>query len=282
MKSYADATLLYGANAIGGLVNTITDQIPTAPVVRPTGEFIFDLGSNAGEAGGAGDVHFGNGRFAMHVAGGGRRNGDFSTPRARLRTRSRGAVCSTLAGRGRESNVTLAQATGSTARSMAFRLSKRLISLNPERHAFTIRAGGTGLEGAIPSYRATLGIRRYQHDELVGDEVGTHFDNDTEDAELMLSHRPFRRLSSTVGGSFLNRAFNAIGEEALSPPIDQRGGALFLYEELTWPHVTLQFGGRVDRTTFNPDSDTLPDRDFTEVSNRSGSCCVRLPPKMTS
>ena len=123
----------------------------------------------------------------------------FQPPRARLRTRSRGAVCSTLAGRGRESNVTLAQATGSTARSMAFRLSKRLISLNPERHAFTIRAGGTGLEGAIPSYRATLGIRRYQHDELVGDEVGTHFDNDTEDAELMLSHRPFRRLSGTVG-----------------------------------------------------------------------------------
>ncbi len=116
------------------------------------------------------------------------------------------------------------------------------------RSRFGLAAKGLG--GAIRSYRATLGIRRYQHDELVGDEVGTHFDNDTEEAELMLSHRPFGRLSGTVGGSFLNRAFNAVGEEALSPPIDQRGGALFLYEELTWPHVTLQFGGRVDRTTF--------------------------------
>ena len=74
------ATLLYGANAIGGLVNVITDQIPTAPVTEPSGEFILDAGSNAGEVGAAGDVHFGNGRVAVHLAGGARRSGDFQTP----------------------------------------------------------------------------------------------------------------------------------------------------------------------------------------------------------
>ena len=77
-----------------------------------------------------------------------------------------------------------------------------LISLNPERHAFTLRAGGQGLNGWLSSYRATVGIRRYEHDELEGDEVGTHFDNDTEEAEVLLSHRQFGRLSGTVGGSF--------------------------------------------------------------------------------
>ena len=38
------ATLLYGANAIGGLVNVITNEIPTAPVMTPTGSFTVDGG----------------------------------------------------------------------------------------------------------------------------------------------------------------------------------------------------------------------------------------------
>jgi iron complex outermembrane receptor protein len=265
------ATLLYGVNAIGGLVNVITDQIPTAPVSRPTGEFTLDLASNAGEAGGAGDVHLGNGRFAMHLGGGSRRNGDFSTPEGEVEnSQSRSSVFN-IGGSWTSEKRYLGASYGFDSSKYGVPIVEDgLISLNPQRHAFAVRAGGEDLGGAIRSYRATLGVKRYEHDELEGDEVGTHFDNDTEDAELMLSHRPFGRLSGTVGGSFLNRAFNAVGEEALAPPIDQRGGALFLYEELTWPHVTFQFGTRLDRTTFNPDSDTLPDRDFTEVSGSIG------------
>ena len=265
------ATLLYGANAIGGLVNVITDQIPTAPVSRPTGEFTLDLASNAGEAGGAGDVHLGHGRFAMHLGGGGRRNGDFSTPEGEVEnSQSRSSVFNIGGSWTSEKRYIGASYGFDSSKYGVPIVEDGLISLNPQRHAFAVRAGGEDLGGAIRSYRATVGVKRYEHDELEGDEVGTHFDNDTEEAELMLSHRPFGRLSGTVGGSFLNRAFNAVGEEALAPPIDQRGGALFLYEEFTWPHVTFQFGARLDRTTFNPDSETLPDRDFTEVSGSIG------------
>ena len=265
------ATLLYGANAIGGLVNVITDQIPTAPVSRPTGEFTLDLASNAAEAGGAGDVHFGNGRFAMHLAGGSRRNGDFSTPEGEVEnSQSRTAVFNVGGAWTSEKRYVGASYGFDSSEYGIPIVEDSLIRLNPQRHAFTVRAGGEDLGGVIRSYRATVGVKRYEHDELEGEEVGTHFDNDTEEAELMLSHRSFGHLSGTVGGSFLNRAFNAVGEEALAPPIDQRGGALFLYEELTWPHVTFQFGARIDRTTFSPDSEGLPDRDFTEVSGSIG------------
>ena len=48
------ATLLYGANAIGGLVNIITEDIPTRPVSGASGNFTFDLGSAAKEGGAAG------------------------------------------------------------------------------------------------------------------------------------------------------------------------------------------------------------------------------------
>src|SRR5687767_15865282 len=36
------ATLLYGANAIGGLVNVITEDIPTTPVQGASGNFTGD------------------------------------------------------------------------------------------------------------------------------------------------------------------------------------------------------------------------------------------------
>jgi iron complex outermembrane receptor protein len=265
------ATLLYGANAIGGLVNVITDQIPVRPLQGTSGDFTFDVASNAGETGGAGDVHVGNGQFALHVGGGARRAGNYSTPEGEVEN-------SDLRSRVFNLGASWTGARSYAGASYGYDKSiygipiveEGLISLNPERHAITFRAGGEGLTGWLSSYRATLGIRRYEHDELEGSEVGTHFDNDTEDAEVLLSHRQWRRLSGTIGASFLDRAFNAVGAEALAPPIDQRGGAVFLYEELTWPHVTVQFGGRVDRTSFSPDSDALPERDFTELSGSAG------------
>jgi outer membrane cobalamin receptor len=41
------ATLLYGANAIGSLVNVITDEIPTKPMMGASGNLTFDLGTAA-------------------------------------------------------------------------------------------------------------------------------------------------------------------------------------------------------------------------------------------
>src|SRR4029450_4917257 len=74
------ATLLYGANAMGGLVNVITDEIPTKPQMGVSGNLTFDLGSAASEGGAAGEVHVGNGKLALHLGAGGHRSGDVDTP----------------------------------------------------------------------------------------------------------------------------------------------------------------------------------------------------------
>ena len=141
-----------------------------------------------------------------------------------------------------------------------------------------MRAGGQNLNGWLQSYRATLGVRKYQHSELEGTEVGTTFHNDTVEAEMLLSHKRVGKLVGSFGGWFLGRAFEAIGEEALSPPVDQRAGAAFLYEEVEWPHATLQFGGRLDYASYDPEEDLRP-RDFTEFS---GSVGLVLKPQAAS
>jgi iron complex outermembrane receptor protein len=111
-------------------------------------------------------------------------------------------------------------------------------------------------------------MRRYRHEELEGDEVGTAFRNDTNEVEALGSHRAMGRLKGRIGASYLDRSFDAQGDEALSPPVDQNTFAAFLYEELTWPHVTVQVGGRVDRADYAPVGE--PERDFTTGSGSAG------------
>jgi iron complex outermembrane receptor protein len=265
------ATLLYGANAIGGLVNIVTDQIPTQKVTAPTGSFTFTAGTNSQPVGGAGDVHVGNGRFALHFGAGSQRADEFHSPEGRVvNSQSRSGFVNVGGGwTGERQYAGVSYGYDDTKYGVPV-LEDGTISLTPKRHALSVRAGGQGLDGRLTSYRATLGVRRYQHTELRGAEIGTRFTNNTVEGELMAGHRPVGRLAGSIGAWFLNREFAATGAEALSPPVDQHTLAAFLYEEVTWPHFTVQFGGRVDRTTFDP-ARILPTRDFTEASASVGA-----------
>ena len=263
------ATLLYGANAIGGLVNVITDEIPTKPMMGASGNLTFDLGTAASEGGAAGDVHIGNGKLALHLGGGGRRSGDVDTPEGDVvNSQSRSGFGNVgLSWTGAKNYFGGSYGYDDTKYGIPV-IEDGQVQLTPRRNAFSLRAGGQGLEGAFDSYRATLAVRRYKHDELEGDVVGTAFKNNTEEVEVMGSHRAVGRLKGSLGGWVLNRAFDAAGEEALSPPVDQQGFATFIYEEVTWPHVTFQFGGRVDHTSYQPNGE--PERTFTTGSGSLG------------
>jgi iron complex outermembrane receptor protein len=263
------ATLLYGANAVGGLVNVITEEIPTRPLRGATGNFTFDLGSAANEGGAAGALRVGNGTFALQVGGGGRRSDDVGTPDGEVaNSQSRNGFGSVgLSWTGEKGYVGGSYGYDDTRYGIPV-VEEGQIQLTPRRHAFSLRGGAQGLQGAFDAYRATLAVRRYKHEELEGAEVGTAFKNDTAEIELMAAHRAVGRLKGSMGAWIFDRAFDAVGAEAVSPAIDQRAFAAFLYEELTWPHVTVQFAGRVDHTKYEPFEED--DRDFTSGSGSVG------------
>jgi len=271
------ATLLYGANAIGGLVNVITNDIPTAPVTRPTGSFTLDAGSAAPGGGGAGDVTVGNGAFALHVSGSGRRTTDFETPE--------GAVDNSFSRSGAaEIGASYTSPRGYFGGSYAYDrthygipfVEKGETSLDPRRQNITLRGESREMGGLFDGLRGSFAVRRYKHDELDGDVVATSFVNNTTELELLGHHRPAGKLTGSVGGSFLTRDFSAAGEEALSPRVTQRVGAAYVYEEVdVSPHVQMQFGGRVDHTALEPQDSDEPARSFT---NLSGSVGLLLQP----
>jgi iron complex outermembrane receptor protein len=264
------ATLLYGANAIGGLVNVISDAVPTQRFEGLSGGFTLDFGSAAAEAGGAADLRWGNTRWAVHASGSGRRSGDVGTPQGEVaNTQSRGGFGSAgAAWTGEHAYFGGSYGYDDTKYGIPF-VEEGLIQLTPRRHTFGLRGGANSLSGPFESFRALFGYRQYRHEELVGEEVGTRFENDTADFNIQAKHRPWQRLTGTIGVSLLGRDFSAIGEEALSPPVDERAFAVFLYEELAWPHATVQFGARLNHASFSPQGG-LRARDFTDGSGSVG------------
>ena len=168
------ATLLYGANAIGGLVNVITDEIPTKPMMGMSGNLTFDLGTAASEGGAAGDVHVGNGTLALHVGGGGRRSATSTTPEGDVvNSQSRNGFGNVgLSWTGDEMYVGGSYGYDDTKYGIPV-VEDGAVQLTPRRHALTFRGGANALGGPFESFRATLAIRRYEHEELEGDEVAT-------------------------------------------------------------------------------------------------------------
>jgi iron complex outermembrane recepter protein len=275
------ATLLHGGNAIGGLVNVITNDIPTAAVRKPTGAFTLDLASGAPGGGGGGDVTVGNGKFAVHASGSGHRFDDYDAPDGTVSNSfSRSAYGQVGAAYTAEHGYLGASyAYDSTHYGIPF-VEEGVTNLDPRQHNFTVRGESRDMHGFFDGFRGSFGVRRYKHDELDGDVVATSFVNNTTETEVLAHHRNIGRMNGSIGGSFLTRDFSASGEEALSPPVDQRGGAVYLYEEVAaTPHVQFQFGGRVDHTSFEPKADE-PARDFTNFSGSVG--LLLLPTDQTT
>ena len=264
------ATLLYGANAIGGLVNVITNEIPIAPVTAPTGSFTIDGGTAATEGGAAGDVTVGNGNVALHFSGSGRRASDFRSPDGDIpNSFSRAGFA--------EVGLAYTAADGFFGGSYAYDRTHYGIpfveegetNLNPRRQVFNLRGEKRKMGGFFDGFRGSLGVRRYRHDEKDGEAIATAFANNTSELELLAHHRPLGRMKGSIGMTALTRSFSAEGEEALSAPVDQKGFSAYLYEEVAASrHVQLQFGGRVERAAFDPREDKA--RDFTNVSGSVG------------
>ncbi|MBI1209930.1 MAG: TonB-dependent receptor [Alphaproteobacteria bacterium] len=74
------ATLRYGSQAIGGVINVINGRIPDRPIDGVTGEVDGIYGSNANEGAGGFQTTFGSEGFAVHADGFLRHASDYDTP----------------------------------------------------------------------------------------------------------------------------------------------------------------------------------------------------------
>lgn len=277
--------LLYGSNAIGGVINVIRDEVPSSLPERATG-----MASLQGQSMNEGLAAGGNGQFrlgnaALRGEGSYRVAGDLRTPggtlaNTQLRTYSVSAGVSRVAGNGH---------TGVAYRyyDNAYGLPGGFVGSHPEGVDIEMRRHSLHAESHIlqsfgPFNRLDLDAKytHYYHRELeAADIIGTEFGLLTGSAQAIARHERWGRLAGgAVGSRFGWRDF-AAGGSTQTPPSTELTAALFALEELDVGRVRLQAGARFDWHRLEPrpvteggvDIGDVRERTFASVSGSLGA-----------
>lgn len=277
------ATLLYGSNAIGGVVNAISAHDSAH---KGLNGYLTGVGStNSNQAGASGGIEFGTERWLFWANGGGQRSGDYNTPI--------GQVPNSFS---REGNVATGFGYYRTKGffSVNYNFDKRrygipfdpnavdpeIVELNPRRHSIEFRGGFRESGSFVEAGTFSGQLTDYTHaeiDSLTG-EIGTSFKNKSFVYQGAFDQRKTGRLSGRFGAWAMHRDFAASGDEALAPPTKHNAFALFALETLAFEHASIQLGGRLEHNRYRPEETVqrgiLPNRSFTGFSGAIG---VRIP-----
>ena len=271
------AALLYGSNAVGGLVNVVTPHASYRESLfeGTRAQLSTELGGANAQAGAnVGLQHAQDGMY--YWAGGGRRRtDDLATP---VGTVENSAVTSSNARAGVgwardrlfwSAGVSLNDGRYGVPFAGEFHghheeeagagrddhHGEAAIALDWQRRALRVDAGLQGLSNpVVEGLQLSLNVIDWGHNELEieggGERVGTRYDNRTYIVRADLDQRQTDRLSGRFGAWARVRDFEAAGVEALAPRTDLGSLAAFAYEELDLGRFRVQFGGRVDRDNY--------------------------------
>ncbi len=274
------ATLLYGSNAIGGVVNAITGHDYAHTGVRG---YFTALGGTASSQGGvSGGIEYGIGKWMIWGNASGQRTGDYNTPVGEV-PNSKTRAASGVAGFGRygdKSFFSLNYGYDDRRYGVPFAASfegegepgatteEETIDLKMRRHDIKFTGGLRDTGRFIDSFKLTFTYSDYEHKELEGETVGTTFRNKVFNYRGQFEQQKKGRWSGSFGFEGLVRDYNTVGAEALAPPVDQKTFSAFALQEIDYERVKFQFGARVERNSYNPEG--LRDRAFTGFSGAAG------------
>lgn len=271
------ATLLYGSNAVGGVVNAVSGHDEAHKGVR--GYVTGIGGSTNNQFGGSGGIEFGTERWLFWANGGGQRTEDYKTPLGTVANSfSRYGNASGGLGYFGDKGFLSFNYTGDRRNyGIPFdgdEADAEMVRLNPRRDSFQFRGGFRDLATPVSGGNFTVQYNDYRHDEieLPDEEIGTQFKNKTFLYRAVFDQRRSGRFSGSFGFSGLHRDFKSIGEEALAPPTTQNNFAAFGLQTVDFEKFAFQFGGRIEHNGYSPASglNALRDRSFTGFSGSAG------------
>ncbi len=297
------ATLFYGSSAAGGVVNVFDGRIPNkAPDGGIAGGLRTSLGSvdNSVEAAGGFDIKLGSvgaADLVFHGDGFARNTDDYEIPgfaKSEAQRVLEGAIDGDETF-GIVENSDLESKGGSIGGSLIFENGFFGISGKIARSNYGVPgAVEVAVNGEIETVRIELeqerfdlmgelnsdflifdtakiriGYADYVHRELEGGAIGTTFKNEGYEGRIEFIEKTFGKFRGASGLQFKHRDFEAIGDEAFTPPniTDQFG--VFTVREYETGNFHVQLGGRYEHT--NIDAKTVgQERSFDAVSLSAG------------
>jgi iron complex outermembrane receptor protein len=287
------ATLLYGSNAIGGVVNAVSGHFQTDEhALHGASGYVSAAGGTANAyGGGSASVDYGWDKWNIWMGGGGQRTGDYDSPIGDIvNSRARGANAGGGLGfSGKRGFFNAGYDFADNRYGIPFAVflesgppfdpDAEVVNLRLRKHNVLFQGGFHNLDSAITGVRAQIGYSDYRHGEYDDETLETDFFNKVFSYRLTFDQRKWGKLSGSFGLSGNHRDYETIGDEALAPPVVQNGFSLFTLQTLDFEKVSFQFGARFEHAGYSTSSSALfpvppPNRDFNGLSAAAG---IRVP-----
>ncbi|MFL6467891.1 MAG: TonB-dependent receptor domain-containing protein [Pyrinomonadaceae bacterium] len=270
------ATLLYGSNAIGGVVNAISGHDEGAhPGLR--GYFSGVGGTNNAQGAFSGGLEYGVKNWTFWGNASTQRTGDYSAG-GDFGTVANTFTRSTTGGGGFGyfgKNAFFTTNYGYYQNNYGIPLDPEdpeVRSIKMHRNDVKFNFGYKGMNSFITDMKFTIDISRYQHQELEDDIVGTTFRNNVSSYRGMFEQKAVGKLTGRFGFNGFIRDFSTVGLETLiDGPVKQNSFAAFGLEEFKFERASLQLGARIETNRYDPENAELRNRDFTGFSGAVGA-----------
>ncbi|MBI4445024.1 MAG: TonB-dependent receptor [Acidobacteria bacterium] len=281
------ATLLYGSNAIGGVVNAVSGHHQMKEQAQDgTRGYLTGIGGVANRYGGGGaGIEYAKNRWLFWASGGNQSTGDYHTPAGKV-LNSETRITTGLAGFGwfgnrsflsfgydyNDGRYGIPSGEGDEEHEKPDHLHHEA-DIDYFRRNLRVSGGIQHMRSFLEGARFTFNYSNWNHKELEiaeeTEEVGTFFQNKQYTWNAYFDQRRYGKLSGTLGFSGMQRDYFVQGEEALTPPAKQNVLAFFALEELDFEHLKVQFGARLESTRYHPLN--LHKRSFTGASGSLGA-----------
>ncbi len=274
------ATLLYGSNAIGGVVNGIS----TNDVYQQgqSGYLTAFGGTNGRQAGASGGLKLGVNKFSFFGSASGQRANDYRSGSGTvLNSYARAGAANVGAGWFPRKGWLIFNYSHDRRRHgiPTGRGEIDLEYLKERRHSFEAKAGLRNLTGFVEA--GDFGIRYNNYNasefEFESDENLTELKSIATNRNLNyranFSQRRRGNYSGTFGISGFTRDFLSVGEEAPAPHTKQNSVAVYALQRIDLERVGFQFGGRIEQNGYKPEGN-FRRRNFVGFS---GSVGARIP-----
>lgn len=273
------ATLLYGSNAIGGVVNAISSHEDTSHEGF-RGFFTGVAGTNNNQLGGSGGLEYGYKKFMVFGDGSLQRTRDYNTPlgfvpnsAANSKSGSFGAgyydekgwLTGNYSYDRRRYGIPYAGFVESGG------AENEDIDINMRAYNVKFNGGFRDVGSFVTGGRFTFNYNKYRHQEIEDEVVNTTFDNQTFSYRAMFEQKPLEKLTGRFGFDGFSREYVVDGAERLiDGKVKQNSFAVYGLEELNLGRVSFQFGGRIEHNAYNPENNNLRDKSFTGFSGAAG------------